>query len=249
MARLAIDIGNTRVKTGIFQGHELLRADSHDQMNLADLLAMIDEYAVTQAIVSTVKKEAQPWLDQLAGSIPVIGFNRDMAGGIHNHYRTPRTLGLDRLAAVLGAKQSYPGTDRLVIDAGTCITYDGIDAGSNYFGGSISPGLNMRYKALAHYTSVLPEVDADLNFSNYYGDDTTTAIRSGVQNGITYEVLGFIQQYKRDHTQLNIILTGGDSVFLDTVLKNSIFAGYIKTEPHLVLKGLNAAIQEHNDQL
>jgi len=134
-----------------------------------------------------------------------------------------------------------------VIDGGTCITYDWIDAGGNYFGGSISPGVNMRYNALNHYTSSLPLVNTDKIFESNSGDDTETAMLSGVQNGVKFELSGFIESYSKNKNELNIILTGGDSIFFDTLLKNSIFAPCIKIEPHLVLKGLNAAIQKHND--
>lgn len=247
MAQLVIDIGNTLTKMAVFDETDLLGVGNYQVIIEQDLQDLFQAYHITKAVLSTVKKEAEPWIAQLEQYIKVTYFNRDMAYGINNHYRTPQTLGLDRLAAVLGARYLYPGYDNVVIDAGSCITYDGIDAQGNYYGGSISPGLNMRYKALQHYTSALPLVNADTGFSNFYGDDTVTAIRSGVQNGILYEVEGFIQSYNKQAQNLNIILTGGDSVFLDTVLKNSIFAGYIKTEPHLVLKGLNAAIQEHND--
>ena len=105
----------------------------------------------------------------------------------------------------------------------------------------------MRYKALNHYTAALPLLEADGRFTAQAGDDTATAIQSGVQNGIKYEAIGFIEIYQKNHPELNIVLTGGDSIFFDTLLKNSIFAPYIKNEPHLVLKGLNAAIQHNND--
>jgi type III pantothenate kinase len=147
----------------------------------------------------------------------------------------------------MGAHCLYPGADNLVIDAGTCITYDYVDAGGNYYGGSISPGLNMRYQAMHNYTSALPLVNADDNFSQMFGTDTQSAMQSGVQNGLKYEIEGFINSYRDGKPQLNILLTGGDGIFFDTVLKNSIFAPYIKNEPYLVLKGLNAAIQQHND--
>ena len=174
-------------------------------------------------------------------------FTREMAYGITNHYLTPETLGIDRLAAAMGAKHLFPAKNNLVISGGTCITYDWVDAGGNYFGGSISPGLNMRYKALNNNTDGLPLISADENFEEYYGDTTTNAIRSGVQNGIKYELLGFIESYKRRSDELNIVLSGGDSIFFDRLLKNSIFAPCIKIEPYLVLKGLNAAIHNNND--
>ena len=105
----------------------------------------------------------------------------------------------------------------------------------------------MRYKALNNYTASLPLVNADDNFAGNYGNDTTTAIRSGVQNGIKFELKGFIESYKQNMQELNIVLCGGDSIFFDTLLKNSIFAPCIKIEPYLVLKGLNAAIHINND--
>jgi type III pantothenate kinase len=105
----------------------------------------------------------------------------------------------------------------------------------------------MRYKAMHAFTAGLPLVEKNDQADIEYGDDTTSAMRSGVQTGVKYEVLGFIDNYARQNPQLNIILTGGDGIFLYTLLKNSIFAPYIKNEPYLVLKGLNAAIQEHND--
>jgi type III pantothenate kinase len=248
MAQLVIDIGNTLTKMAIFDGPDLIGAGNHTVVTAQFLEQLFASYhGITKALVSSVKQEPEAWISELETRVKVVHFNRNMAYGIQNHYGTPQTLGLDRLAAVMGARYLYPETDNLVIDAGTCITYDGVDARGNYYGGSISPGLSMRYKALQHYTAVLPLVQPDAGFNNYYGHNTVTAIQSGVQNGLLYEVQGFIQSYKKQDQHLNIILTGGDSVFLDTVLKNSIFAGYIKTEPYLVLQGLNAAIQEHND--
>jgi len=105
----------------------------------------------------------------------------------------------------------------------------------------------MRYKALNEYTGKLPMLEPDNEFDGRYGDDTASAIRSGVQNGLKYEVLGFLESYQATAPELNIILTGGDSIFFDTLLKNSIFAPCVKIEPYLVLKGLNAAIPTNND--
>ncbi len=204
-------------------------------------------HRIEKTIICSVKKDREEWQQKLAEIIPVIYFNAKMTGRLTNHYRTPETLGLDRLAAVIGANCLFPGKDSVIIDAGTCITYDWVDAGGNYYGGSISPGLNMRYKALNSYTAGLPLLDADQAFAGSFGNDTTTAIRSGVQNGIKYELMGFINSYKKEGSDMNIVLSGGDSIFFDTLLKNSIFAPYIKIEPYLVLKGLNAALQNNND--
>ena len=247
MANLVIDIGNTLTKIAVFRQDELVHTAHDSSIEARTLLNLIDQYQVNKAIISSVKKETENWRSALEKKVDVKYFNAGMTAGVHNQYKTPQTLGLDRLAAVIGAKQLYPGKGSLVIDAGTAITYDWIDAEGNYFGGSISPGLIMRYKALNYYTGALPLIDADDRFNDFYGNDTTSAIRSGVQNGIKYEVIGFIESYQKNQPELNIILTGGDSIFFDTLLKNSIFAPYIKNEPYLVLKGLNAAIQNNND--
>ncbi|UOE48600.1 type III pantothenate kinase [Mucilaginibacter sp. SMC90] len=247
MTSLVIDIGNTLIKIAVFKLDEMLEANQYETIDMPVLDALLNKYNPVKAIISSVKKHTEAWQAMLGKKIPLIHFNTLMTSGISNHYLTPETLGPDRLAAVIGAYNMFPGQNSLVITGGTAITYDGVDAGGNYFGGSISPGLNMRYKALNNYTAGLPLIEADTDFNTPYGNNTTTAIRSGVQNGVKYELIGFIESYKTMGEQLNIILSGGDSIFFDTLLKNSIFARYIKIEPYLVLKGLNEAIQKHND--
>nr|WP_067060618.1 type III pantothenate kinase [Mucilaginibacter sp. L294] len=247
MLTLVIDIGNTFTKVAVFDNDALLKVEQYQQTSATDISTFISNYKIGRVIISSVKTDKQPWQTLLEDKFTVTYFNSSIATGITNNYKTPNTLGADRLAAVIGAHELYPGTTNIVISGGTCITYDFIDAGANYFGGSISPGLNMRYKAVNHYTAALPLLEADKNFTAAYGDDTASAIKSGVQNGIKYELEGFIKEYIKTATRYNIILSGGDSIFFDTLLKNSIFAPCIKIEPYLVLKGLNAAIQKHND--
>lgn len=248
MNSLVIDIGNSSIKTGVFNMGKIVYIKRYETLDVILIREILNQLKPVKAIVSSVKKaDVEPWEIYLSEQIPVTRFNLNMALSIKNHYRTPQTLGLDRLAAIAGVHVLYPGIDNLVIDAGTCITYDWVDRDGNYFGGSVSPGLNMRYKALNYYTSALPLIQADPHFTQPAGDDTTTSIRSGVQNGIRYEVEGFVKSYSKAQIPMNIVLTGGDSIFFDTVLKNSIFAAHIKIEPHLVLSGLNAVIQQHND--
>lgn len=248
MANLVIDIGNTYTKIAVFERDELVYNNQYQLVDASIINKILAAHPVKKAIISSVKKkENAEWDALFEGKIEIRYFNAAMKGRIINHYLTPETLGLDRLAAVIGANYLYPGQNNLIIDGGTCITYDYVDAGANYFGGSISPGLNMRYKALNYYTAGLPLINTDESFNKPYGNNTATAILSGVQNGIKHEITGFVKSYKKDEQELNIILCGGDGIFFDTLLKNSIFAPYIKIEPHLVLKGLNAAIQNNND--
>ncbi|MFB9842184.1 type III pantothenate kinase [Mucilaginibacter ginsenosidivorans] len=247
MANLVIDIGNTLTKVAVFEQDDLLHAEQSPVTDAKTLLQLIEKYHISHAIISSVRNRTEEWRAAIEEKLDLKYFTRDMTAGIHNQYKSPETLGVDRLAAVMGAHKLYPGKCSLVIDAGTCITYDHVDADGNYLGGSISPGLNMRYKALNYYTGALPLVGADEKFDKTYGDDTRTAILSGVQNGVKYEVFGFIESYRAKEPELNILLSGGDSIFFDTLLKNSIFAPYVKNEPYLVLKGLNAAIRYNND--
>jgi type III pantothenate kinase len=247
MANLVIDIGNTSTKAAVFEQDALVFTERYQSLDDRTIEGILAKHNIGKAIISTVKKRNEGWETVLKERTRLIYFNAEMTTGIQNHYLTPNTLGLDRLAGVIGANNLYPRKNNLIIDGGTCITYDYVDADANYSGGSISPGLNMRYKALNEYTDALPLLNEDAEFNTGSGNDTASAITSGVQNGIKYELTGFIESYKTGINELNIILTGGDSIFFDTLLKNSIFAPCIKIEPYLVLKGLNAAIQKHND--
>src|ERR1700760_2744600 len=137
---LVIDIGNTYTKIAVFKQDEMICNRQFKEVDGAILESLLNEYKVSRAIISSVKKkEPAGWQQVLSLKVPLTYFNRQMAGGIKNHYLTPDTLGVDRLAAILGAKHLYPGVNCLVIGGGTCITYDWVDAEGNYFGGSISP--------------------------------------------------------------------------------------------------------------
>ena len=145
MANLVIDIGNTFIKFAIFEGNKILFADQFEDIGNDFFENLCNKFTIKKAIISTVKSENGLWQTSLANNIEVVYFNRGMTNGINNHYKTPETLGLDRLAALIGTKYLYPQKNALIIDGGTCITYDWIDFEGNYYGGSISPGLNMRY--------------------------------------------------------------------------------------------------------
>lgn len=156
---------------------------------------------------------------------------------IANLYETPETLGKDRLAAAIGANELFPDQNILVIDAGTAITYDLVSANNQYLGGNISPGLQMRFKALNEFTGKLPLVEG----SNYYskiGKNTTDAIRAGVQNGILFEIERTIEMFVNKYPNLQVILTGGDSVFIDQLLNEDVLVHL-----NLTLIGLNRILE------
>jgi type III pantothenate kinase len=162
--------------------------------------------------------------------------NSDLPLPITNLYATPKTLGMDRLAAVCGAHQLFPSDNCLIIDAGTCITYDFKDKEANYHGGSISPGLAMRFKAVHTFTAKLPLVTPKPGVK-LIGQSTETSIQSGVVNGLLAEIEGIIRQYLEKFPELQVILCGGDAGFFENQLKASIFAS-----PELVLMGLNTIL-------
>jgi len=245
MAHLVIDIGNSRTKFAIFHRKELAESGKIEKLDPIQLNSLLDDHNITHSIISSVNDDVSKLEDLLKLRTKFIRFTSGIQAGVINQYKSPDTLGLDRLAGVIGAKSLFPNTNCLVIDAGTCITYDAIDSQGVYEGGSISPGLRMRLKAMHMFTGRLPEVELS-DFTDWKGNDTRSAMLSGVLNGCTEEVRGMIEIYRSRYPGLMVILCGGDAIFFDTRLKNSIFAHTLKTEPDLVLIGLNEVI-DNND--
>ena len=247
MANLVIDIGNSRTKLAVFNNRELCHVETRDLNDQAWLDSLINRFSISNSIVSSVNTKVNWFETELREKTEYTRFSPADQRSVNITYKTPDTLGLDRLANVIAAQFLYPNKNCLVIDAGTCITYDVIDSQGTFSGGSISPGLKMRFRAMHTFTGSLPLVDPDLNFTSFQGFDTVSSMTSGVQNGLFSEVSGFIESYNLHYPELQIILCGGDAKFFDTRLKNSIFAHAFKTEPHLVLIGLNEVIHQHND--
>ncbi len=247
MNSLVIDIGNSLTKIAVFKGNEIVFYAKADDLNALDINAIADEHQTQKIIVSSVRNTVERSLSALAQKREILFFDNETRTTINNKYQSPETLGLDRLAAVVGAKTVYKNNAVLIIDAGTCITYDFVDEQSNYYGGSISLGINMRLKALNQQTSKLPLVQFDANFDANFGTNTQEAILSGVINGVLAEIKGFIESYNLLYADLKIILCGGDAPFFDTRLKNSIFAQQLISQPNLVLIGLNTIVNYTND--
>src|SRR6478609_8422396 len=231
---LVIDYGNSSAKVGIFDHHELVRKEVFTKPGL--LQNFLENFSADYIIVSSVTTDASlvsVWAKQvkekyiLTHALPL---------PIKNGYATPMTLGVDRIAGVCGAHQLFPNRNALVIDLGTCVTYDFIDKESVFLGGGISPGLSMRFEAVHAFTAKLPLVQMVENAS-LIGNSTETCIQSGVLNGMIEELNGIISRYQEKFDDLQVILCGGDARFFENKVKGSIFA-----LPELVLSGLNSIL-------
>lgn len=238
---LVIDIGNSKVKVAVFELDTIISTAVLDEINFLDELKRIsNQYAIERSIVSSVKDIHKEYLEELQKLPFLITLNSDTQLPFKNLYATPSTLGNDRIALAAAAASTYPSQNSLVIDAGTCITYDFINAKNEYLGGAISPGIDMRYKSLPKYTGKLPLLSKNEEF-NLLGTSTSASIHSGVINGIICEIKGVIAQYEQDFGDLTIVLTGGDTKFLFKQLKNSIFANQ-----NFLLHGLNKILTFNN---
>lgn len=236
---LVIDIGNTKTKVGLFSDGALANT-LHIGHSNDGFEKMLEDVSLERAIICSVKNELPAGIEKIRNHKKVLLFTAETPVPLKNLYRSAATLGSDRLAAAVGANSRFPGKPTLAIDAGTCLKYNFTTAAGEYLGGAISPGLNMRFKALNAYTDRLPLIEKDEQFTELIGKDTKGSILSGVQEGIAAEVDGIIDRYSQLYPNLHVILTGGDAPFFDKRLKNSIFA-----DPFLVLKGLNL-ILNHN---
>ena len=230
--RLIIDIGNTLVKYALFNNDKLLQLSKKNEVDHNYINQIISKNSVNSVIVSSVRKK----IDWNVNTKLVV-LNHTTKLPITINYETPKTLGNDRIANVVAASVLYPNKNILVIDAGTCITFDLIDLNKVFLGGRISPGIEMRYKSLYEFTDNLPKIT--FHSENYFiGKSTKESIISGVQQGVLSETKLIISDLKKENEDLIVIVTGGDAFFFDKALKNSIFA-----DQNLVLKGLNEILK------
>ncbi len=236
---LAIDIGNTRTKIAWFENNSLKNLSVIENGDLLQKVQKFSKKTIVKitVILSSVGKLDQETLFWLSENTVLYIVSHQSPIPFKNLYATPKTLGIDRIVLAAGAVLSYPNSNRLVVDAGTCITYDFINDKNEYLGGSISPGIQLRYKSLNDYTANLPLLSHEpINFLT--GNSTSASIHSGVINGVTAEIDNIIHQYKGVHSNLTVILTGGDAVFLAKRLKNIIFAN-----SNFLIESLNALYQ------
>ena len=248
---LAIDVGNTQIKLAVFEQNTLINKKiipySDWEKEVQNTLFFFSEIK-NIAVASVGKLQKSDFLGLKEG-VEVSFISYESKFPFQNHYATPKTLGMDRMVLTSGAVLKFPNQNRLVIDAGTCITYDFIDENNNYLGGAISPGIRLRYESLHHFTAKLPllslelfeEIFKEVETHQFIGNSTSTSIHSGVLNGVQNEIEGFIAQYQRVYPKFIIILTGGDTEFLANRLKNTIFAN-----SNFLLESLNQTFQYKN---
>ncbi len=222
---LAVDIGNTKIKAAVFENDTFIEKMVFESVDASKTLKKIfSKYPeISQSVLSSVGEGHEEMLSVLKNNTFLTVISHTTLFPFQNKYATPHTLGVDRMVLSAGAVLQYPEQNRLVIDAGTCITYDFITTENHYLGGAISPGLRLRYEALHNFTAKLPLLSAEMP-ENYIGSSTQQSIHSGVINGLLHEMQGFINQYKKQYPDLKIILTGGDAEFLAKQFKNTIFA-------------------------
>lgn len=231
-----IDFGNTRGKWAIFSDNKIID-NGLLPSRPTDLLNTFGQYDLGHIISAKVGNDAAKLVPALKEHYTVHELTPQTPLPISNRYGTPQTLGMDRLAGVMGAWALFPQQASLVVDLGTCITYDFIDASGNYLGGGISPGMRMRSKAMSHFTSQLPLVENFDPSCPLIGKTTQECLASGAINGLAFEIEGHIQSYKDSFIIFNTLLCGGDASFFETKLKAPIF---VRTE--LVMVGLNATL-------
>ncbi len=252
---LVLDIGNSRIKAAVLNRGEVV-----ERLILGDgwrdeLETVLAKYpAIDGSIACSTREGQHPAEDFLAEHTRrFIRFGSRIPTPLKNIYRTPDTLGPDRLAAAVGAHTLYPGRNLLVMDFGTALTIDMVTAGGEYLGGNISPGVSMRFRALNDYTGRLPllqmengkwkmgnEAGAE---GTVLGGSTAEAIESGVVNGIIFELEGYISRMSSKFGELMPIFTGGEAKFFENKLKSTIFANY-----DLVFIGLNTILEYNADK-
>ncbi|MEM9078438.1 MAG: type III pantothenate kinase [Bacteroidota bacterium] len=236
---LVIDLGNSLTKYAVFENRKLLHLEtSESNLFLSKIKDVFESFPrIEYAIISSVGQLENKEKEVLALFCKVHVLSHASKMPFKNSYATPHTLGMDRIALATAAFYQYPRKNTLVIDMGTCITYDMVNDAGEYIGGAISPGLLMRYKAMHSQTEKLPLLTPE-DILDFVGNSTETCMHSGVVNGLVNELDGTIEQYGARFQDLTVILTGGDSQFFVKRLKNSIFAN-----SKFLVEGLNCLLE------
>lgn len=241
--KLILDYGNTHQKLAIFQQDSIVLLEKEPLITVRMLRDIFDGFpGLTTGIISSVVPLRISLTDFLHQRLnPFLVLNHHTPIPLINKYRTPANLGKDRLSSAVAASRLFEGVPALVINAGSCITYDLVNENNEYLGGAISPGLQMRLNAMHTFTHKLPLVSLQDTIPQV-GDSTKSSILSGAVLGAVEEIRGIVYNYRKLYPNLQVILSGGDMEYLDKLLKIRIFAF-----PNIVMVGLNY-ILEHNLQ-
>jgi type III pantothenate kinase len=229
---LAIDIGNSRIKWARFEGRSVIESGMTPQADFDALGQLIRFHAEDHLAISSVVNLEHEFI-KLCKSHGALLINASTPTPLKNNYATPKTLGMDRLCAAIGAKSLFPNHPVLAIDIGTCVKYEFISEDGTYEGGNISPGMQMRFAALNNYTAKLPMLNP-MKLEGPIGRSTNDALRLGVQQGMLFEISTMIDTMRALHPRLKTVATGGDLPFFVNELNSHIFADLL-----LVLRGIN----------
>ena len=235
---LVIDIGNSLQKIAVFNNDEMVFHQSFPVVSEEILTSVLAQFPVRFSMLSSVAGVDVQVIDFLNVNTRVVHFSHQAKLPVTILYKSAETLGLDRIANAVGAATQFPNRNVLSIQAGTCLVFDFVNENGEYLGGSISPGINMRLEALHEKTKNLPLLRVEDTPYSFLGATSEESILGGVVNGICYEIDGFIEDYKTNFENIMVLITGGDALFLQKLIKNTIFAA-----PNLVLKGLNEIIK------
>ena len=236
---LAIDIGNTRTKLGVFDGETLVYKETVERLTASRAKTLLYNHPAADCILSSVSETEPALRELLETETGFVELTADTPLPIANEYSTPKTLGKDRIAAAVGAWTLFPGETCLVIDAGTCITCDVLLKEGIFKGGNISPGIDIRLKAMHVFTARLPLASrSDLGY--WIGTSTENALQNGAQWGALWEISALIDHCENELGPVKVVVTGGDAIFFEKNLKRKIFAN-----PDLVLAGLNKILNHY----
>lgn len=227
---MIIDIGNSKIKLATFEGFSLIKEFFFEVIE--DMVSVVRQLKFDQIIVSSVKWSHEELKTFFPFTFLFLTYRTPLP--IQNAYTTPETLGMDRIAAVVGALGFRKKGPLLTIDLGTCITYDFLNKKGAYVGGAISPGIKMRFEAMHNQTAKLPSTGLTGEQVELVGDSTATCLKSGVYYGTKYEIEGIVAHYKNQYGELNVFICGGDANFFESLTKDYIFV-----IPNLILHGLN----------
>jgi len=241
---LVIDIGNSKVKFFLFKNNKSVYKEICDNSDFIKILESIArKNNINNVICSSVSANHDTIISEIFKNSKILSLSDDsLLIPFKNNYKSKNSLGQDRIALVSAATYNYPNMNSLIIDLGTCITYDFIDSNKIYYGGAISPGLKLRYKSLNNYTSNLPLLEFE-EANKILGTTTNESIHSGIYFGVIAEVNNYIELLKKDYPKLNVIIAGGFSKFLFNKIKNAIFA-----DQDFLAQGLNYIISYNENR-